>query len=187
MKKEHSKNAYAFMCTAFVVSIIIIAVSFSYAFLVPKVYGENTQTTIEAGIFDIETSLDNSSAIIAQNMIILNEDEVESKAEKIDFTVKSTATTDNAGKFNVYLKDIAISNGLIDSNFKWDLIMDGEVIKSGSFSNIETIGISSTSKEDTDTAKYFDTYYLATGINFNNFEASNMSIRIYLLCYIKSK
>lgn len=181
MKKEHSKSLYVVICLIFVISLIVIAFSISYAIAKPDVFGNPTETIINTSTFDIETSLDSLNNFSASNMSLLNTSEIEENAPKIEFTVKSKSATDNAGKFNIYIKDISISNGLIDSNFKWDLIMDGNVIKSGNFSDIETKGVISTTIENLENVKHFDSYYLATGISFNNFQQSSLVLRVYLL------
>ena len=181
MEKGHSKIRYTIICIVFVIALITLTFSVSFAFARPKVLGNTSETSIKTATFDIETSLDNLSALEANNMTLLNADEIELNSEKINFTVKSTATTEDAGKFGVYLKEITISNGLIDSNFKWDILMDGVVVKSGNFKDIGTKGIKSTTKEDTDSIKYFDSFYLTTGLIFNGFEESDITLRIYLL------
>lgn len=175
MKNKKSNSKYLIMCLIFVVAIIVIGVSLSYAFTVADITGDFTETTIQAGTFDIETSLTNMDALNASNMLLINEDEIETEAETLEFTVASKSTSDNAGKFNVYLKNIKISNNLISNDFKWQLLMDDKIIANGSFGDIST-----TNTSDSDT-NYYDTYYLKKGIDFNGFNTSNLELRIYLL------
>ena len=181
MKKNTSNKNYTMICSVFVVSLVIIASSISYAFLKLEVEGETTQTIIETGTYDIETSLDTASAFSATNMMLIDESEIEAKSKSMEFTVKSKNANANAGKFDVYLKDIAISNGMIDSNFKWQLLMDGNIIATGDFDNIDTNGVKSTSKTDTENIKYYDSFNLKSAISFNGYNQSTLKLRVYLL------
>jgi len=179
--KNTKRNKYMIMCIVFVVALITIAVSISFAYIKLNVTGDTTETKIETGTYDIETSLSSVTAFNATNMVLINEEEIEEKAESISFTVKPKNTNSKAGKFNVYLKDISISNGLIDSSFKWQILMDGKVIDSGDFSTIESKGIKSTTVNDTETMKYYDSFDLKSNIEFNGFNESSIEIRVYLL------
>lgn len=182
MKKEHSKKVYIGICIVFVVALVTLATSISFAYYKANVKEENkTQTTVKTGTFDIETSLSTTSAIHANDMNLINPEEIETQAKSIRFTAKSKSNTSNPGKFNIYLKDIAISNNLIHNDFKWQLLMDNEVIASGDFADLIVNGKSSTTKTNTDSVKYFDTYYLKTATNFNGFNQSNLEVRVYLL------
>lgn len=183
MKKQISNKKYIIICCVFVVSLMIIAMSISFAYLKLDVSGvENaTETKIETGTFDIKTSLTNVNAINATNIMLINEDEIEAKANSISFTVQAASTTNKAGKFNIYLKDIVISKGMIDSNFKWQLLMDGKIIGDGNFANIENDGIVSSTNTNTDTINYYDTFYLKEDIEFNGFNESSLELRVYLL------
>lgn len=183
MKKQISNKKYIIICCVFVVSLMIIAMSISFAYLKLDVSGvENaTETKIETGTFDIKTSLTNVNAINATNIMLINEDEIEAKANSISFTVQAASTTNKAGKFNIYLKDIVISKGMIDSNFKWQLLMDGKIIGDGNFANIENDGIASSTNTNTDTINYYDTFYLKEDIEFNGFNESTLELRVYLL------
>lgn len=183
MKKQISNKKYMIICSVFVVSLVIIAMSVSFAYLKLDISGaENaTETKIETGTFDIKTSLTNTSAIIATNMMLISETEIEEKSKSISFTAQSSATANTPGKFNVYLKNISISKGLIDANFKWQLLMDSEIIGSGSFSDIETNGVASATNTNTETTNYYDMYYLKEAIDFNGFNESILELRVYLL------
>lgn len=181
MKKEYSKSIYIAMCVAFVISLGVLGISLSYAFFEADIVGNYTETKIETGKFDIETSLTTISAINVSNISLIDEENIETEASSINFTAKSKSTTNKAGKFNIYLKDITISNNLIDNSFKWQLVMNNNIIASGDFSDIETKGNKSTTQMDTEDLKYFDNYYLKTAIDFNDFNQSDFSIRVYLL------
>lgn len=181
MKNIHSNKRYVIMCIVFVGALIVAIFSFSYAYMQTNIYGDLTETTIKTGTFDIKTTLTNTSGINATNMMLINEKEIEEKAKNITFTVQAASTTNNPGKFNIFLKDIVISKGLININFKWQLLMDDKIIGNGSFDDIEVNGMQSTNNTNTETVNYYDTYYLKEAISFDNFNESTLELRIYLL------
>ncbi|MBE6161810.1 MAG: hypothetical protein E7158_06300 [Firmicutes bacterium] len=140
-----------------------------------------TETKVQTSTFDIETSLTNLDGINAKDIPLINEEEIDTKAVTLDFDVKSLARTKLPGKFNIYLKDVEITNNFISEYFKWQLVMDGNVIGSGDFSDINTKGTPDSNKTNTNSKSYFSNYYIKQGINFNGFNKSNLSLKIYLL------
>lgn len=179
--KNTKSNKYIIMCIVFVVALIILAFSISFAYIKLEVTGETTETKIETSTYDIETTLSSATAFNVSDMMLINEEEIDIKSERVSFKVKAKDSNLKEGKFSVYFKDVAISNGLIDSNFKWQIIMDGEVLDSGDFSTIQMNGIKSTTVSDTETMKYYDSFNLKSNIEFNGFNESSIEIRIYLL------
>ena len=180
MKEETkiSKN-YVIICAIFVVALLILGISLTYAFFETNISNDFTETKFTTGTFSMDTNLTDASVINASNMTLLNRNEVESKSEKINFTAQ--AKNNNNAKFNIYLKNITISSNMIDSSFKWQLLADNKVISSGDFSDITKNGKLSTSKTSTDLVKYYDTYYLKKAGNFNGNNEMNFEIRLYLL------
>lgn len=180
MKEETkiSKN-YVIICAIFVVALLILGISLTYAFFETDISNDFTETKFTTGTFSMDTNLTDASVINASNMTLLNTNEVESKSEKINFTAQ--AKNNNNAKFNIYLKNITISSNMIDSSFKWQLLADNKVISSGDFSDITKNGKLSTSKTSTDLVKYYDTYYLKKAGNFNGNNEMNFEIRLYLL------
>ena len=180
MKEETtiSKN-YVIICAIFVVALLILGISLTYAFFETDISSNFTETKFTTGTFSMDTNLTDASVINASNMTLLNTDEVESKSEKINFTAQ--AKNNNNAKFNIYLKNIKISSNMIDSSFKWQLLADNKVISSGDFSDITKNGKLSTSKTSTDLVKYHDTYGLKKAGNFNGNSEMNFEIRLYLL------
>lgn len=180
MKEEAkiSKN-YVIICAIFVVSLLILGISLTYAFFETDISSNFTETKFTTGTFSMDTNLTDASVINATNMTLLNTDEVESKSEKINFTAQAKNNTN--AKFNIYLKNITISSNMIDSSFKWQLLADNKVISSGDFSDITKNGKLSTSKTSTNLIKYYDTYYLTKVGKFNGNNEMNFEIRLYLL------
>ena len=183
MKRKFNGLGYTALIVIFAVALIVSAFNVSFSYYVAKVEGTPTKTNVKAATFDFETSLTNLSGLKATNLDLINENEIEAKSTKLNFTVQSKAITKSVGKFNIYLKDIAISKNLITdgtTDFKWQVLMDNEIIATGNFSDLKTKGTASETP-DTDTTSYYSRYYLKEGINFKGLNQSTISVRVYLL------
>ena len=159
------------------VAVIVVAFGISMAYITFDYEGTPTETKIETGTFNVETSLTSASSINASNMQLIDASEAATSAPSLDFTVKGKS----GAKFTVYLKDIAISTNMINAAFKWEVVMDGSVIGFGDFSDIQTNGVASTTQTSTEQMKYFSRYTLKSNIPFNGNNTSNISVRVYLL------
>ena len=183
MKKANvSKKKYIAMCLVFVISLAVIAISVSYAILSIPVAGDFTDTSAVTGDYGFTSNLNETTAINAKNLGLIDEDEIDTLAPSTSFTVRARNNREDV-KYNVYLKDITISNNLIDSigSFKWQLLKDGTVIEQGDFRNIDTVGIKKSSNVDTATTKSFDSYDLKDGIAFDGLNTTTLTFRVYIL------
>ena len=90
MKEETkiSKN-YVIICAIFVVALLILGISLTYAFFETDISNDFTETKFTTGTFSMDTNLTDASVINATNMTLLNTNEVESKSEKINFTAQA--------------------------------------------------------------------------------------------------
>ena len=183
MKKANVLNKkYAVMCMVFVVSLAVIAISVSYAILFIPVQGDPTESSLVTGDYGFTSNLNETTAINAKNLGLINEDEIDSLAPSTSFTVRARNNREDI-KYNVYLKDITISNNLIDSigSFKWQLLKDGTVIEQGDFRNLDTVGIKKASNVDTATTKSYDSYDLKDGLAFDGLNTTTLTFRVYIL------
>ena len=176
--EEKKDSNLRIVAACFLVAIVILIVGFGVAFSYFQFeYDKDTQTesTISSQKYNVETSLTSASAVDATNLQLIDASEAGTQAPSLNFTVKGN------GKFNVYLKDIAISSNMINSAFKWEVVMDGSIIASGDFSDIITNGVVDNTKTSTEQMKYFSRYDLKNNISFNGNNTSNMTVRVYLL------
>lgn len=174
---------YIVMCGVFIVSLIVLAMSASYAFTKASVTNvNNTQTTLKSTTYNITTSLTTASGISVYDLPLIEESEIPTKSASLDFDVVSN-NNHNSGKLDIYLTDISISKKLIDTygSFRWQLLDGSTVISSGSFNDIETNGVSSTTQTDTDTTLYFEKYYLKRELTIGQTQTKNFTFRVYLL------
>ena len=99
--KEEAKisKKYIIICIVFVVALLILGISLTYAYFQFDISSNFTETKFTTGTFSMDTNLTDASVINATNMTLLNTDEVESKSEKINFTAQAKNNTN--AKFNI--------------------------------------------------------------------------------------
>lgn len=181
MKKiSGSSIKYVVMCIVFIVALIVIAMSASFAYYKAQKDGTATQTKLRSNELNITSNLNEQAGITINDLQLIHEEEIPTTSATINFTV---TTANNAGELEVYLKDISIATGLIDTygSLRWQLLDGTTVIANGSFNDIETNGVPSTSQTNTATTLYFDKYNLKTGISIPASTTKSFTIRIYLL------
>ena len=121
------------------VSIVVIIVSltfkFSYAYFNAAVNGNDTayQTVINSG--DLQMSFVDTQYINTTSMAIIDAEDVATQAEKSTFKVRNTGSA--TANYKVDL-GVTISDNLKSSDFKWQLLVDGEVNNSGTFANVNS-------------------------------------------------
>lgn len=134
MKKKSGK--YISRVMILVVSLIVLAFSGTYAYFTVNFTGETTTTTAKTGVFKVESSLERASAIKNSRMVLISENEKNSKAEKLEFTITSKSETTVDGKYNVYLQDIQLSKNMYSKYLKWELLRENQIISSGDFADV---------------------------------------------------
>jgi len=167
IKKETKKESKKFIILLVLGLGILIALSvgFTYAYYVFSGNFTSGDTTT-AATFDIETTLDSTAAISNTNMMIIDEADIATKADKFSFTIKNANSSTVNGNFLINLIDINISDNLYDSAFKWQLLNGATVVASGNFSTL---------------AKTATTLTLnSTAINLAPGISQNLTLRIWL-------
>ena len=113
------------------VLIVSLTFSFSYAYFTASVQGTGKNNVIETGNIKIE--FEDSEVITATDMVIISDEEVETKSEKSTFKLHNTGSLDV--KYMLVLNP-TISSNLRSADFKWQLLSDGVVVNSGNFANV---------------------------------------------------
>lgn len=131
MEKEIKKQLV--MVGLLVLAIVVIGVSGAYAFYVNNPTG-NADVDKKAAKFEMETTLNSSSAINVTSMVLIDSADVASKSTKFNFTVtnKSISTVD--GLYQIILTDISLTKNLYSQYFKWELLGDNVSLATGNFS-----------------------------------------------------
>ena len=88
------------------------------------------------------------SAVSSDDLLPVTANEIATYAVKSNFTVKGAESnpTDIQIYYDVTLKNINIGEGLLDSNFKFQLLKNGSVISEGNFKNLQVEKTSGTLK-----------------------------------------
>ncbi len=121
------------------ISLIVLAFSATYAYFTSS-FNEPTTTTATAGIFNVESTLEVVNSIKNKRMILIDQEEVEEKADYLEFTVTNKEDSTVDGKFDLFLRDMKITRNLKVSDFKWELLKEGTKISEGTFENAKENG-----------------------------------------------
>lgn len=132
----------------FVISLIVLAFSGTYAYFTIEFQGSPNTTTVKSGVFKVESSLEKASAIRNKRIVLIDEDQKQEKAEKLTFTVTSTEESTVNGEFDIFLKDITLSKNLYSNYLKWELLKNNEIISKGDFANAIRTDESTLGEED---------------------------------------
>lgn len=166
------KNNQIIISIMLVLSIIVVGISTSYAYFKASIIGNSTQTHIKSDTFDIKSTLDKTSSLSFSNMKLIDESEIGTLAQVLTFDIKSLANNSNKGYFDIYIKDMTISNNLISEYFKYQILLDNKLITTGNFKAI-TAGVGT----QTSVSKYV----LKNNIAFNDGNNHTVKVRFYLL------
>ncbi len=128
MKKESTpKNEmtkYSIMVLVFVISIVLIGMSLSYAYFTASFKGNTDTGQNQTAIFNVTTNLQNASAISNVELAIIDPLDYKTKGEKISFTVSNENTSNVNGKYTIKLVEMSLSKNLFSKYFKWELCVN---------------------------------------------------------------
>ncbi len=154
-------------------TIFFVTVTIIFALILMLSYGYYVASSKEATKFNVNTS-DSVAVVYSQGQNISTSigqpiltSEISTKASKSIFTV-TVPTTLSGHKLalQINLTNISIDDALKDSHFKWQLLLNGSEIRSGSFVNL--------------TGNTLELYPLTTQ-SINTYPATyNYELRIYL-------
>ena len=135
-------NATFIVYVIAVLLMVVVTVSGSYAWFTANVNNNGTvyETIINSG--SLSLAFENSQYFTVNDMIIISQEEVETSAPKSTFDVKNNGN--KIAKYDLYF-NTTLTNNLISHDFKWELLIGGEVVNSGDFSSITPAQTTSTS------------------------------------------
>lgn len=152
MDEKKSNKRQVTKVLILVVALMVIAFSGTYAYFTNNFIGKPSKTNVTSGVFDVESSLENASAIRNRRMVLIHvtdtQDQREELADKLTFTVTSTENSTVDGEFNLFLKDIKLTKNLYTKYLKWELLKGTEIINSGDFANVERVDTASEGEEE---------------------------------------
>lgn len=190
MIEKQNKSQYV-KVTILVVALIVLAFSSTYAYFASTI-NEPSITSATSATFEVESTLDITSAIHNKRMVLIESSEIEEKADSLEFTVTSKPTSNVDGQLTITLRDIQISKNLKSKYFNWVLLKKEQgsetltEVAKGTFESVtEKSGSSVTSPEGTDPEKTLvalEDIKLGTDpIPFKQKEETTFVFRLYLL------
>lgn len=136
-KRETKK--YLVMVVVFVLSIVVIGVSASYAFFSASITGNGEVPSSSTGTLNVTTTLTNTPAINSTELVIIDAAEYKTKGEKIEFSVTNQNTSNVNAKYTIKLVEMSLSKKLFSKYFKWELVInegtEGEKKFNGNFAD----------------------------------------------------
>lgn len=143
MKKKDIPNKsltkYSIMVIVFVISVIVIGISLSYAYFSAYFDGISDTAPGQAAILDVSTTLTSVPVINAARLALIEATEYKEKAEKIEFTVTNEATSNINAKYTIKLVEMSLTKNLFSKYFKWKIVVNEgtaeEKIFDGDFSD----------------------------------------------------
>ena len=151
------------LITIFVLSMFILMLSSSYAW-----YSfNNASTSFEALTSNEEINViyKNNKFISTVTAVPISSSDISTLSEKNNFKIDvNNESLEEALSVSVYLTSIEIDNALKNSNFRYDLLYNGQVVSNGDFSSVNS-----------------DRMNIVDGIILNNLEDNDFELRIYLL------
>jgi len=176
MKKEIAPNnevkKYSIMVIVFVISIVLIGVSLSYAYFSAKFTGNASTPTAKAAIMNVTTSLVTAQAINSDKLAIIDPADYKEKSEKVAFTVTNENTSNVNAKYTIKIDDMSLSKNLFSKYFKWELtINEGTANEKVFQGNFEDASVTPEGTEDksmlTGLSKILVTDEQALSLNIN--------------------
>ena len=114
MEKKSKNKAVksGIFIAVFVLSIMIIGVSVSYAYFSANVVGSSDTGENQAAKLNVTTTLTSGGAINATSLAIIDGSEYLTKAEHFEFTVTNNTDSTVRAKYAINLTDITISKNI---------------------------------------------------------------------------
>ena len=128
MEKKSKKKAVksGIFIAVFVLSIMIIGVSVSYAYFSANVVGSSDTGENQADKLNVTTTLTSGGAINATSLAIIDGSEYLTKAEHFEFTVTNNTDSTVRAKYAINLTDITISKNILSKYFKWAIVVNSD-------------------------------------------------------------
>lgn len=137
MKKKEIPNKsltkYSIMVIVFVISVILLGVSLSYAYFTAYFNGISDTTPGKAAILDVTTTLTSVPVINAARLALIEAPEYKEKAEKIEFSVTNEATSNINAKYTLKLVEMSLTKNLFSQYFKWKIVVNEDTSEEKSF------------------------------------------------------
>lgn len=137
MEKNHSSNKglmrNVIFISVFVISIIVIGVSVSYAYYTANMTGNANVPSSNAAIMNVTTNIAEAGAINAAKLSLIDAKDYLTNAQKVEFSVTNETTSNVKAKYIIKLVEMSLSKNLASKYFKWALIVNAGTSSEKSF------------------------------------------------------
>lgn len=148
---EESKNNIRSVTLGIIVILLVISIGIgiSYAYYTIGMTGNSNVSESTAAILNMTTNLasvDRINTTQLQLTDITDGNYAEVVTDKVTFTITNESTSNVNGKYNLYLKELALSKNLSSQYFKWAAVVSGTNTRvvTGNFLDATAIGAEGT-------------------------------------------
>lgn len=143
-KKRDAKNLV--LGVIVILLVITIGIGISYAFYMIGVTGRSDVSQSTAAVLNLTTTLEQVDRINTDKLQlteITNNNYAEVVTDKVTFTVTNESSSNVNGKYNLYLKELALTRNLSSQYFKWAAVVSGtnSKIVTGNFLDTTNLGV----------------------------------------------
>ena len=145
--KKKKRDARSLVLGIIVILLVItIGIGISYAFYMIGMTGRSDVSQSTAAVLNLTTTLEQVDRINTDKLQltdITNNNYAEVVTDKVTFTVTNESSSNVNGKYNLYLKELALTRNLSSQYFKWAAVVSGtnSKIVTGNFLDTTNLGV----------------------------------------------
>ena len=146
MKKKKRDARSLVLGIIAIMLVITIGIGISYAFYMIGMTGRSDVSQSTAAVLNLTTTLEQVDRINTDKLQltdITNNNYAEVVTDKVTFTVTNESSSNVNGKYNLYLKELALTRNLSSQYFKWAAVVSGtnSKIVTGNFLDTTNLGV----------------------------------------------
>lgn len=122
MQEKNEIKNHIIKIGVFVVAIVVLGISLSYAYFTANGGGQADITDTNAAIFEVTSTLKDSTVIQNNKMALIDASDIKTKAEKVEFSVTNSNNSTVNANYQIHLTNIILSKNLYSEYFKWELV-----------------------------------------------------------------
>lgn len=145
--KKKKRDARSLVLGIIVIMLVItMGIGISYAFYMIGMTGRSDVSQSTAAVLNLTTTLEQVDRINTDKLQlteITNNNYAEVVTDKVTFTVTNESSSNVNGKYNLYLKELALTRNLSSQYFKWAAVVSGtnSKIVTGNFLDTTNLGV----------------------------------------------
>lgn len=145
--KKKKRDARSLVLGVIVILLVItMGIGISYAFYMIGMTGRSDVSQSTAAVLNLTTTLEQVDRINTDKLQLIeitNNNYAEVVTDKVTFTVTNESTSNVNGKYNLYLKEMALTKNLSSQYFKWAAVVSGtnSKIVTGNFLDTTNLGV----------------------------------------------